>query len=58
MLLTSNFKTIEITLLICCIFLILVIFFIVKAIKKHFNYKKQLLETQKQILQEFKKNKG
>lgn len=58
MLLTNSFLTIKYVMIFACIFLILVIFLIAKAIKKHFSYKKQLLETQQQILTELKKKEG
>lgn len=60
MLLTQEGSAIGVTLftLFCCVFSILIIFFIAKAIKKHFSYKKQLLETQQQILTELKRKQG
>lgn len=59
LLITNNgFKSIETIILFSLIFLMLIIFIIVRAIKKHSNYKKQMLETQQQILQELKNGKG
>ncbi len=58
MLLTNSFLVIKYVMIFACILSVLAIFLITKAIKKHFTYKKQMLETQQQILQELQKDKG